>query len=186
MRRIRAGIASDNASGLSKMLGKALDFALDVVRRKIRGYDILQNEDCGIGVRMKDGHPGIKGAKLSRHGVLDRTPREAWELIAGPALVSLVDWAVGMDSGAHSKAVHDKIRIVRAAWGGYDRRRDDLGRVGRFPGALREDSLNPGVVWTDAVGGQLICRQVMRFEAAIICDRTILPLLARLICQRGI
>ena len=41
VRRIRAGIASENASSLSKMLGKALDFALDVTSRKIRGYDIL-------------------------------------------------------------------------------------------------------------------------------------------------
>ena len=132
---------------------------------------------------MKDGHPGVKGAKLSRHGVLDRTPREARELIAGPALVSLVDQAVGMDSGAHSKAIHDEFRIVRAIWGGDYGRNRNLGRIGGILGALREEFLNSGVVRTDAVGGQLICRHVVRCEAAIIGDRTILPLLARLICQ---
>ena len=37
VRRVRAGIASKNASGLSKMLGEALDFALDVAREKYAG-----------------------------------------------------------------------------------------------------------------------------------------------------
>ena len=49
-----------------------------------------------------------------------------------------------------------------------------------------KDFLNPGIVWTDAFGGQPICRQVVRFEAAIIRDRATFPLPARLFRQRRI
>ena len=41
MRRVRTRVAGENASSLSKALGKALDFALDVISRKICGDDIL-------------------------------------------------------------------------------------------------------------------------------------------------
>jgi hypothetical protein len=61
---------------------------------------------------MKDGHPGIIRPKLSPHVMLNRTPCEAWELIAGCTLVSLVDRAVGMDGSAHGETVHDEIMIV--------------------------------------------------------------------------
>ena len=61
---------------------------------------------------MKDGHPGIIGAELSRHGMLDRTPCEAGEFIARSTLVSFVGGAVGMDGSAHGETVHDEIMVV--------------------------------------------------------------------------
>jgi hypothetical protein len=112
VRRIRARIAVENPSGLSKPLGKALDFSIDVAGGKIGGYNVLQNEDCDVGVRMEDGHPGIIRAELSRHGMFNRTPCEAKELIAGFALVSIVDRAVGMDCTAHGKTVYDEIMVA--------------------------------------------------------------------------
>jgi hypothetical protein len=47
--------------------------------------------------------------------------------------------------------------------------------------ALCEEPLNSAIIRTDTVGGQLVGRHVVGFEAIVLCKRAILPLTACLV-----
>src|SRR5271154_1656154 len=103
---------------------------------------------------MEDCHPRIIGAKPPAQRMLHRAPSKARKLVAGMALVSLIDGAVGMDDPADRKTIDHEIWIVRTGRCGYcDRRRCLLSSIAR---TLREHPLHTGIIGADAVSGQLI------------------------------